>query len=80
MKVSVDIGDTWIDDLDKTVAQVIRDEVLNAIRYEVKKTMSGYKEDIRKEAAKIINAAIKEVKKDRIEAVAKEMLRNLGGN
>lgn len=79
MKISLDLDNVMANyEYEETVGQVIREEINNLIRLEVRKHVKERSKEIQAEVAKLTTDALKQFKSDKVKAITQAMIKGMG--
>ena len=78
MKLAIDLDDLESGgDYSETVARLIRDEIHNCIRAEIRILVKGEKEKIKEAVSRVAKEALKNLRSVRLQEIAKDMAETL---
>ncbi len=78
MKLEIDVDDIRVDDYSATVGDLIRDEVVSAIRSAVKAEVKAFRKQIAAEVSRVSRGVLAQMKKESINEVAKRIAAEIG--
>lgn len=73
MKIELNLDNISVNDYEDTVASILKSELDNAVRAEIRKLVKQYHTEIANKVAAAVKESIRNMSGDRITKIAKEM-------